>query len=210
MRQLGRDLSRGLGRDIWDIPGVEEVLFDSFQHIVLDSDGNCFTCPGAVLRSSGTSFDTVNDIASAGYVVGLVVKQADAGTSTVTTAILDTDGNTHTVAGTTTMYVFGGVPVTTKGTSYTDITYTVRDMDGNYFSVTNDVLDTDGNTHSVVGKVLNANGSQITTACGERLVVQDSDGFYHAANLNVADKDGNLHTVTSAVLDTDGNPHTVN
>ena len=103
MRNLGSALGRQLGRDANDRDGVEAILANAYQHIVLDSDGNCFTCSGVVLKSNGQSFNTDYDIASAGYVVGLTVLQADAGESIVTTAILDTDGNTHTVAGTTTI-----------------------------------------------------------------------------------------------------------
>jgi len=210
MRNLGRNLGRQIGKSANDIAGVEEVLSNSYQHIVLDSDGNCFTCSGSVLKSTGQAFDTLEEIASAGYVVSLTVLQADAGESIVTTAILDSDGNTHTVAGTTTMYVHGATLLVDKGTAYTDAPYTVRDMDGNYFTVTNEVLAADGGSFSVVGLIKRAGGSQITTKCGERLVVQDTDGFFHAATLNIRDTDGNLHTVTSAVLDTDGNSFTVN
>ena len=210
MRQLGRNLARFLGRHIWDLPGEEEVTADSFQRIVLDSDATCFTVSGAVLNADGLSYDTVNDIASAGYVVPLGILDTDGNTHTVTTTVRDTDANNHTVAGTTTMYVFGGVPITTKGTAYTTVSHTVRDSDGNIFNVANAVLDSDGNSFDVVGKILNSNTAQFTTACGERIVVQDSDTFYHTTRVIVRDTDGNLHTVTSAVLDSDGNSFTVN
>jgi len=210
MRHLGRNLGRQLGRGVNDQTGVEAILASTYQHVVLNSSGDCFTVTSIVLNSVGNTFDIRLPVASAGYVVPLDVLQADGGTSTVTTAILDTDGNTHTVAGTTTMYVFGGVPVTTVGTTYDDIFYTVQDSDGNYFGVTNAVLDSDGNSFDVFGLVGNAWGGKLRMTCGERLVAIDSDGLFHAATLKVKDTDGNLHTVTSAVLDTDGNSFTVN
>ena len=210
MRTLGRNLGRAIGRESTDTTGTEGILASSYQHVVLNSSGDCFTCPSIVLKSNGQSFDIRLPVASAGYVVSLVVKQADAGTSTVTTDILDSGGSTHTVAGTTTMYVFGSTLLATKGTTYEDVFYTVQKSDGTYFNVTNAVLDSDGNPFEVIGLVGNSGSGQIRTTCGERLVAKDSDGLFHAATLKVKDKDGNLHTVTSAVLDTDGNSFTVN
>lgn len=210
MRSLGRNLGRALGRNANDITGVEGIESSSYQHVVLNSSGDCYTCPSIVLKSNGQSFDIRLQVASAGYVVPLDILDTDGNTHTVTTAILDTDGNTHTVAGTTTMYVYGSTLLGTKGTTYDDIFYTVQQADGGYSSVTNDVLDSDGNTHTVIGFVRNSQGGEIRTTCGARLTVRDTDGLFHAARLKIKDTDGNLHTVTSAVLDTDGNSFTVN
>ncbi len=210
MRQLGRVLGRFLGRYLWDLPGEEEVLIDSFQHIVLNSSGYCFTCSGAVLRSNGLSYDTVNDVASAGYVVPLQVLASDGSSKTVTTTVLASDAGSYVVAGTTTMYVFGGVPVTTPGTPYRSPVYTVRDSDGNYYTVTNAVLASDAGSFDVVGKILNSGASQITTVCGERIVVQDADGFYHAATLRAKNSSGTIYTVTSVVKASDAGTFTVN